>query len=463
MYQRIIFGELSEFLKGLGHHLTDMTPTEILTLAPLAALTVVFGLFPGLVLDLIHGSVSIVLSDAAREPAVAVARAGADRDRPADPVHRRAPGLGRPDRPLRWRPAVGRGRRDHPGRGRVVTAADLFVILPLIGAVGTAIAILLVDLILPGRSVPTIATALAGLAITAALTVAVGSTATTEPTTAFGGAYRLDALTTFLDLLFVSIVAMTIVFAPDYLAPRNLPVAEFATVLVFALSGAMLIAASADLLLLFLGLELMVLPGYLLAGYHKSDGYSTEGAIKYFLLGSFSSAIFLFGLAFIWGLTGLDADRRRRQHPDPGRGRAGDVQPGPGDGLRLPHDGRRVQDRRRAVPLLDAGRVPGLADAGDGLSLGRAEDRGVRADPAAVRRGAGSDEGRLAAGRGRPRGHDDDARQPRRPDPGQRQADAGLQLDRPHRLHARRARRVSPAGSARGSRGSCSTARPTRS
>ena len=66
----------------------------------------------------------------------------------------------------------------------------------------------------------------------------------------------------------------------------------------------MLIAASADLLLLFLGLELMVLPGYLLAGFHKTDGYSTEGAIKYFLLGSFSSAIFLFGLAFVWGLTG---------------------------------------------------------------------------------------------------------------------------------------------------------------
>jgi NADH-quinone oxidoreductase subunit N len=66
----------------------------------------------------------------------------------------------------------------------------------------------------------------------------------------------------------------------------------------------MIISASADLLLLFLGLELMVLPGYLLAGYHKSDGYSTEGAIKYFLLGSFSSAIFLFGLAFVWGLTG---------------------------------------------------------------------------------------------------------------------------------------------------------------
>ena len=80
--------------------------------------------------------------------------------------------------------------------------------------------------------------------------------------------------------------------------------AEFAVVLVFAMTGAMLLAASTDLLLLFLGLELMVLPGYMLAAYHKSDAYSTEGAIKYFLLGSFSSAIFLFGLAFVWGLTG---------------------------------------------------------------------------------------------------------------------------------------------------------------
>ena len=181
---------------------------------------------------------------------------------------------------------------------------DAQIVAPLIVAILTAIAILVVDLVAPRSSSATVAAALVGLALTAIVTVAVGANATTDPVSAFGGAYRLDALTTFLDLLFISIVAMTIVFAPDYLAPRNLPVAEFATVLVFAMSGAMLIAASADLLLLFLGLELMVLPGYLLAGYHKSDGYSTEGAIKYFLLGSFSSAIFLFGLAFVWGLTG---------------------------------------------------------------------------------------------------------------------------------------------------------------
>src|SRR3954454_15579995 len=171
---------------------------------------------------------------------------------------------------------------------------------PLIAAVLTAAAILIVDIIVPGRKTPALAAAFAGLAITGLLTVVVGR----SPASIFDGAYTVDALTTFLDVLFVSIVALTIAFAPDYLEERSLPIPEFAAVLVFAMSGAMLIAASTDLLVLFLGLELMVLPGYLLAGYHKSDGYSTEGAIKYFLLGSCSSAIFLFGLAFVGGLTG---------------------------------------------------------------------------------------------------------------------------------------------------------------
>lgn len=181
-----------------------------------------------------------------------------------------------------------------------VPASDLAAITPFAAAVLVAAAILAADFAFPGRKGPALAVAFAGLAVTAALVAIAGQT----KTAAFDGGYLVDPLTTFLDLLFISIVALTIAFAPDYLDERDLPVAEFAAVLVFAMSGAMLIAGSADLLVLFLGLELMVLPGYVLAGYHKSDGYSTEGAIKYFLLGSFSSAIFLFGLVFVWGSTG---------------------------------------------------------------------------------------------------------------------------------------------------------------
>ncbi len=189
-----------------------------------------------------------------------------------------------------------------------MTLDDLIVIGPFAAAVGVALAVLIVDLIAPGRRGPVLVVSLGGLALVAALTVLTGSDVAaqggTARATAFGGAYVLDGLTTFLDLLFIAIVAFTIVFGPDYLETRGLPLAEFSIVLLFAMTGAMLIAASADLLILFIALELMVLPGYMLAGYHKTDGYSTEGAIKYFLLGSFSSAIFLFGLAFAWGATG---------------------------------------------------------------------------------------------------------------------------------------------------------------
>ncbi|MGZ6339283.1 MAG: NADH-quinone oxidoreductase subunit N [Candidatus Limnocylindrales bacterium] len=178
--------------------------------------------------------------------------------------------------------------------------ADLTTIAPIVAAVLVAAAVLTVDIILPGRRTPAIVTALVGLVIVAVVTMAVGR----APSTAFGGAYSADDLTTFLDILFISIAALTIVFAPDYLEPRDLPIAEFAAVLIFAVTGAMLVAAATDLLLLFVALELMVLPGYLLVAFAKRDAYATEGAIKYFLLGSFSSAIFLFGLAFTWGLTG---------------------------------------------------------------------------------------------------------------------------------------------------------------
>jgi NADH-quinone oxidoreductase subunit M len=72
MYQRVVLTEPSPFLLGLKHHLTDMTPTEILTLAPLGALVVIFGLFPGILLDVIKGSVASALSAANAGTAIVV-------------------------------------------------------------------------------------------------------------------------------------------------------------------------------------------------------------------------------------------------------------------------------------------------------------------------------------------------------------------------------------------------------
>jgi NADH-quinone oxidoreductase subunit N len=178
--------------------------------------------------------------------------------------------------------------------------SDIGAIAPVVIAVLVAAAILIVDMAAPGRRDAIVVTSLGGLGVVAvAILIQAGHTAS-----AFGGAYSLDNLTVFLDMLFVVIAAMTILFAGDYLEPRGLPLAEFAAVLVFAVTGGMLVAGSTDLVVLFVALELMVLPGYMLAGFARNDPYSTEGAIKYFLLGSFSSAILLFGLAYVWGMTG---------------------------------------------------------------------------------------------------------------------------------------------------------------
>ncbi len=182
-----------------------------------------------------------------------------------------------------------------------MSSGDVTAMLPLAATWALAFLVIAVDVIVPGRDRLASGIATIGALVVMAVTAALAPQA---PQQAFGGAYVLDQLTVLLDLLFLSIAVLTLLFAPDYLRPRKLPLAEFSATLLFAISGAMLLSGAHDLLVLFLGLELLVLPGYLLAGFAKRDGLSTEGAIKYFLLGSFSSAIFLFGLAFVWGFTG---------------------------------------------------------------------------------------------------------------------------------------------------------------
>ncbi|MFI5261880.1 MAG: NADH-quinone oxidoreductase subunit N [Candidatus Limnocylindrales bacterium] len=183
-----------------------------------------------------------------------------------------------------------------------MTAQEVAAIAPLAFVIALAVVVVLADMVRPGddRLVSVIGAAGSLLGIGLVALVGVGGTVQDVA----GGAYQLDPLTTFLDMLFLAIAFLTILFSPDYLRPRHYPLAEYVATLLFAISGAMLISGARDLLVLFLGLELLVLPGYMLVAYAKRDGLATEGAIKYFLLGSFSSAIFLFGLAFTWGYTG---------------------------------------------------------------------------------------------------------------------------------------------------------------
>jgi NADH-quinone oxidoreductase subunit N len=120
----------------------------------------------------------------------------------------------------------------------------------------------------------------------------------------YSGFYVVDDLSVFLKGVTIMIGILSALFAPSYLVARRIPLGEFHMILVSALIGMCVLSSSSDLITLFLGLELMTLPSYLLTGLHKTDRYSNEGGLKYFLLGSFASAIVLFGASWTYGLTG---------------------------------------------------------------------------------------------------------------------------------------------------------------
>jgi NADH-quinone oxidoreductase subunit N len=122
--------------------------------------------------------------------------------------------------------------------------------------------------------------------------------------TVYSGFYVVDDLSVFIKGATIVTGILSALFAPSYLLVRRIPLGEFNTILISALIGMCVLASSSDLITLFLGLELMTMPSYLLTGLHKTDRYSNEGGLKYFLLGSFASAILLFGAAWTYGLTG---------------------------------------------------------------------------------------------------------------------------------------------------------------
>jgi NADH-quinone oxidoreductase subunit N len=179
---------------------------------------------------------------------------------------------------------------------------DLFTILPELLLVLTVLTVITVDLWLP-RSAKWILTP---LTVFGMLLAGIGCVLVWGQVndTVFAGFYVVDDLSVFFKGASLVIGVLAALFAPSYLVSRRLPLGEFNAILLFSVTGMFVLASSADLITLFLGLELMVMPSYLLAGFHKTDRYSNEGGLKYFLLGSFASAILLFGISWTYGLSG---------------------------------------------------------------------------------------------------------------------------------------------------------------
>ena len=121
---------------------------------------------------------------------------------------------------------------------------------------------------------------------------------------AFGGMLMVDGFATFFRVLVIAVGILTVFPSYRFLARQDAETGEYHALLLFSIAGQCLMAASNDLIMIFIGLEISSIASYVLAGYLRDDKRANEAALKYFLLGSFATAFFLYGVALIYGATG---------------------------------------------------------------------------------------------------------------------------------------------------------------
>jgi NADH-quinone oxidoreductase subunit N len=143
-----------------------------------------------------------------------------------------------------------------------------------------------------------------GLAVIGLLGAGVASVLLWDRNTTSFGVVTADNFALFVNLVLVGVGILTVFFASQTLDRDRLPSGEFYALMLFSIVGMMLMAQAIDLLLLFLALETMSIAVYVLTGIRRDQPPSTEAAFKYFLLGAFSSSFFLYGIAFLYGITG---------------------------------------------------------------------------------------------------------------------------------------------------------------
>ncbi|PWK89937.1 NADH-quinone oxidoreductase subunit NuoN [Fulvimonas soli] len=124
------------------------------------------------------------------------------------------------------------------------------------------------------------------------------------PVTAYGGMFVRDGVAEILKVFALLCTALVFVYARPYLADRKLYVGEFYTLAIFATLGVMLLVSAGNLVMVYLGLELLTLSSYALVALNRDSAQSSEAAIKYFVLGALASGMLLYGMSMVYGATG---------------------------------------------------------------------------------------------------------------------------------------------------------------
>lgn len=120
----------------------------------------------------------------------------------------------------------------------------------------------------------------------------------------FNGTFVVDNFSIFFDMIILFSTVLTILISDEYVRREEINYGEYYSLLLFATLGMMLMASGSNLLTIFLGLEVMSISLYILAGFRRYNPNSTEAALKYFLLGAFTTGFFLYGIALVYGSTG---------------------------------------------------------------------------------------------------------------------------------------------------------------
>ena len=182
-----------------------------------------------------------------------------------------------------------------------MTQSDLNTLLPLIFLTVWACMLLLVDLFIPkGRKGWTALIAAIGLATAMGLTLAQAG----QENVAFSGMVVLDGFSSFLDVLFLGTGLLGIALAYGYLRRMGIERGEYYALLLFSVTGMLLMAQAGDLIVIFLALELLSIPLYVLSAFARPRLESEEAGLKYFLLGAFSTGFVVYGIALVFGATG---------------------------------------------------------------------------------------------------------------------------------------------------------------
>jgi NADH-quinone oxidoreductase subunit N len=180
-------------------------------------------------------------------------------------------------------------------------AIDLHAIAPELILAGTIFALVVLDLFLP-RDRKHLAMPLAFVGTAVALMATL--TLIGDPRSTFGGTYVVDNFAILLKVFFLVSALVVLLLSYRYFREGRFYQGEFYALLMSSFLGTLTISSSRELIMLFISLELVSAPAFLLAGFRKTDPRSTEAALKFFLVGVLSSAVMLYGMSLIYGVTG---------------------------------------------------------------------------------------------------------------------------------------------------------------